>query len=92
MNGDDVPERFDGKAALARIDERTKWICDTLKKQGEVDVDHELRIRNLEDRQSEQRGITRGQAMQSAGAGGATGALATAIIMKIIALFGFGGA
>lgn len=90
MNGDN-DERFDGKATLARIDERTKWICDTLKKQGEVDIDHEIRIRKLETSQAEQQGITRGQAMQSAGAGGATGAMATILVMKLLALLGFGG-
>lgn len=81
-------------SALARIDERTEWICSTLKQQKERDDDHEKRIRKIEAcnnrSEGEAAGLTKAQAMQSAGMGSIGGSATTLIVVKILALIGVG--
>jgi len=73
----------DIEGTLARIDERTKWICDTLKQQQRCDEDHEKRIRKLENADANAKGRN--------GALAAVVALGVSVIVSLISFFCSGG-
>ena len=82
----DYDDLKDTKSLLARIDERTAWICKALEQQKLWFDDHETRIRDIESTGVK---ITKEATIQTAGAGSLGGSVVTIVCMKAIELFGF---
>jgi len=78
-------------ASLARIDERTEWICNSLKRLQTTYNNHDERIRYLEMTTGASLDVDKTLAIKSAGVGGVGGGLITAIVTAIVWWFESGG-
>lgn len=70
-------------SSLSRIDERTKWICDSLEQLQKTYNNHDERLRYLEMVSGNSLDVDKMLAFKSAGVGGVGGGLIT-IIMAIV--------
>jgi len=85
MTDDDI------HSLLARIDERTEWICDSLEQLQKTYNNHDERLRYLEMMTGNSLEVDRLVAVKSAGVGGVGGGLITVLITIILSWIGSGG-
>jgi len=85
MTDDDI------HSSLARIDERTEWICDSLEQLQKTYNNHDERLRYLEMMTGNSLEVDRLVAVKSAGVGGVGGGLITVLITIILSWIGSGG-